>query len=234
MHLKIKKSEAAEFLFDSNAETYDTQLQDNLGSYGKDLSYYSEYKVILVKKYTHITAQNILDFGCGIGRNIPFFQKYFPDSNISGCDISEKSLIAARENNPSAEFFNIKGISTQQIEYDIILTANVFHHIEPENRDEVFKHIFSMLRPGGEVFIFEHNPLNPLTVRAVNTCPFDEGVILLKPDEVLYRAAASGFKLLQKKYCLFFPSALRFLSPVEKLLYFIPLGGQYFVQLIKD
>ncbi len=223
----------AEKIFDSSAEDYNTQLQENLGTYGSDTAYYSEYKVKLVLDYASSKPRNILEFGCGTGRNIPFLQKYFPDSEISGCDISAKSLTVARVNNPSAEFCNLKDGRGQRAEYDLILTANVFHHIAPENRNEVFKHIYFLLRPGGEVFIFEHNPLNPLTVRAVNTCPFDEGAVLLKPDEVLERAAAAGFETLRKKYCLFFPSALRYLSPIEKLLYFLPLGGQYFVQLGK-
>ena len=37
-----------------------------------------------------------------------------------------------------------------------------------------------VLRAGGACVIFEHNPLNPLTVQAVNTCPFDENAVLIK------------------------------------------------------
>lgn len=227
------KNRNSEKRFDNCANTYENLLQENIGRYGKDTSYYSEYKIKLIQKNSISNPDKILDFGCGIGLNIPFLQDCFADSEITGCDISEKSIVLARENNPAAEFFILKEILTHHKQFDLILLTNVLHHVEPQHRNDVFQQIYSLLQPGGEVFIFEHNPLNPLTVHAVNTCPFDEGVVLLKPDEILNKAEKAGFNILKKKYCLFFPSALRMLSPVENLLNFIPFGGQYFIQLHK-
>ncbi len=45
------------------------------------------------------TPQKILEYGCGIGRNLEFIKQYFPKSGISGCDISKESLQYAKKNN---------------------------------------------------------------------------------------------------------------------------------------
>jgi SAM-dependent methyltransferase len=89
-------------------------------------------------------------------------------------------------------------------------------------------------RPGGMLAIFEHNPLNPLTVRAVNTCPFDENARLVRAKELLQRYRESGWKYPNANYHLFFPHALSGLRVLEPYLSGIPFGGQYSVTATKS
>lgn len=219
-------------IFDNTAHNYDQLLENNLAAYGKNISYYSEYKVRLSSKLVK-NAADILEYGCGTGRNLPFLKKYFPDSKIYAYDISQKSISIAKEQNPDVNFFGRETIEKQKQAYDLIFMANVLHHVVPEERHIVFSQVYASLKKGGEALIFEHNPYNPLTVHAVNTCPFDEGVILLKPKEILARAERSGFTIIQKRYSLFFPAALQKFSPLEKYISFLPLGGQYVIHLKK-
>ena len=90
--------------------------------------------------------------------------------------------------------------------------------------------LFESLSPGGQLCVFEHNPYNPITRRIVSSCEFDEGVTLLKKSQLtkLSRDSIHTRKIVSG-YCLFFPSFLRRLSVFERMLRWIPMGGQYFV-----
>ena len=62
-----------------------------------------------------------------------------------------------------------------------------------------------MTRPGGLVAIFEHNPLNPLTRKAVRDCPFDEDAVLLSRGEARRRLAEAGLAEVEAPFIIFFP-----------------------------
>ena len=62
-----------------------------------------------------------------------------------------------------------------------------------------------MLRPGGLVAIYEHNPLNPVTMRVVNTCPFDEHAVLLRKRETRDLVAAEGFTAIEARTMMTVP-----------------------------
>ena len=89
-----------------------------------------------------------------------------------------------------------------------------------------------MLRPGAPLMIYEHNPLNPLTVRAVNTCPLDENAVLIGGREMMRRCNAQGFLNSRLEYRVFFPAALRQLRPLENHLRWLPAGAQYAIHSI--
>ena len=86
-----------------------------------------------------------------------------------------------------------------------------------------------VLLPGGMLFVFEHNPLNPLTVRAVRTCEFDENARLIDTRSMRGRLAEAGFDDIALRYRIFFPGFLRRLRPLEAGLAWCPLGAQYSV-----
>lgn len=72
-----------------------------------------------------------------------------------------------------------------------------------------------------------HNPWNPLTVRAVNDCPFDVNAKLLAMPELKRKAIAAGWSQVAHEFCVFFPRPLALLRPMERTMTRIPLGAQY-------
>lgn len=221
--------------FDNYANDYDKILSDDLKVYGEESGYFAEYKIKIVKNKINSYPEKILDFGTGIGRNIKYFKKYFPDSKITGCDISEKSIELARKNNPKSEFFliNEQNIKENFNNFDLIFTSCVFHHIEPSHRRKSIEYIYSMLRNSGVFFIFEHNPLNPVTRKIVKDCVWDADAILLPKKESLTLIEFSGLKVNQFRYTLFFPAFLKMFRFLENFMGFIPLGGQYYLIAVK-
>src|SRR5262249_23820046 len=103
----------------------------------------------------------------------------------------------------------------------------VFHHIPQLEHPRLLGEIRRVLARGGLLMIFEHNPLNPLTRRAVNTCAFDENAELIAAGAMRSRMHAAGFVAPKVRYRIFFPRSLRSLRPLEAKLTWLPLGAQY-------
>ncbi|MCE1166418.1 MAG: class I SAM-dependent methyltransferase [Bacteroidetes bacterium] len=221
--------------FDKHAESYEKQLTDDLKFFGEESSYFAEYKIRIVKEKLGFTPSNILEYGCGIGMNLRYMADYFPGSNVHGCDISAKSIEVASKRNPAVSFFLIedKEIEMRKETFDLIFVSNVFHHIELPLRKKAISNINKMLKKTGKVFFFEHNPYNPVTRHIVNTCVWDTDAVLLKPKESLGLFRGAGLNVVSKVYTLYFPAFLKFLRPVEKMLWFLPMGGQYYIKAEK-
>jgi SAM-dependent methyltransferase len=222
--------------FDNFAGEYEKQLADDLKFFGEENSYFAEYKIRIVTENINKKPEKIIEYGCGIGRNIPFLKKYFPDADVYGCDISKKSLEIAAESNSDCGFFEIndENLAKHYESADLIFISCVFHHIEPSLRADAMSNVNNLLNKGGNVFFFEHNQYNPVTRRIVNTCVWDTDAILLKPGESKGLFNDSGFRIDKFRYTLFFPSFMGFLRPVEKILWFIPMGGQYYIKAVKE
>jgi SAM-dependent methyltransferase len=221
--------------FDKYANEYEKILDDDLEFFGKENGYFAEYKVKIVKDTISGEPQSILEYGCGIGLNLRYFKKYFPSSKISGCDISGKSIQLASKENSDVNFFIIddESLNERNEEFDLIFVSCVFHHITPELRSDSITKIKNLLKRGGSLYIFEHNPLNPVTRKIVKDCPWDKDAVLLNTNETIELMNKAGFEISEKKFTLFFPAQLGFLRPLEKFLGYVPLGGQYFVKGIK-
>jgi len=213
--------------FDKFTKNYNQLLNDSTNFFSPSEEYFAQYKVDIVKKKNTFETQSILEYGCGIGRNISFLASAFPGSSIHGSDISEASLEVARKINPEVYFFNENDLSTTDNVYDLIFVAGVFHHIPTESRKSAIKMLYRRLKTNGNIFIFEHNPFNPVTRRIVDKCPYDEDAILLKPLELKKYLQQGGLKLIDQSYCLFIPPKLSFLLFIEDYLQWLPLGGQY-------
>lgn len=114
-------------------------------------------------------------------------------------------------------------------DYDLIVVANVFHHIPVESRKEVMRDLSQRLAAGGLLTIFEHNPANPVTCWCVDHCPFDDDAVLLPPNETIGRVRDAGLQLKRRDYTLFLPVGLGRLSGLESWLRWLPMGAQYVV-----
>jgi SAM-dependent methyltransferase len=219
--------------FDKYAQDYEKILQRNLRHFG-NIEYFAECKINILKNKIKKKPRRILEFGCGTGSNLKHLGNKFPESEIWGCDISRKSLESAARENPTVKLF-LTGEENEIIHnFDLIFIANVFHHIALEQRDQIMNRITDFLADHGEVFIFEHNPYNPVTRHLVRICPFDKDAILLNPKGMKKLIVKCGLGIYAKKYMLFFPALLRHLRFLEEYLGYIPLGGQYYFHAFKQ
>ena len=221
--------------FDKFADEYNAMHRDSISASGEGPEYFAEYKIRDIFDtvvQSKIASHKILDFGSGIGASTPYFKKYFPDSDLSCVDVSQKSLDIAQSRFPkSASYYCFDGqtLPFADNSFNVIFTACVFHHIPTIEHERMFLEIKRVLAPDGVFFIFEHNPVNPLTLQVVKQCPFDENAVLIRAGQLSRRMIHAGFQLERPKYRIFFPSFLRRLRGLERVLNWCPLGAQYYL-----
>ena len=219
--------------FDPVAADYRVQQRRSLGRFGTSVDYFSEYKVAAVARHLRQkapTCRSILDFGSGIGASIPYFQRFFPNAALTCSDVSGESLRLAREaHGDGIQYQTLDGIPMPFEDkcFDVIFSACVFHHIPAELHVAHLRELRRLLKTGGVFFLFEHNPLNPLTLRVVQRCPFDENAVLIRAHVMVSRLREAGFSAVERRYRLFLPPALSFMRVLEDGLGWCALGAQY-------
>lgn len=219
--------------FDKFAKDYDRVLDQTIPEELNENTYFAEYKIALMaRRLKGRSAGRILDFGCGAGRSLPFLTHYFPDSEIWGYDVSPDSLAVAAKHSAGTKLFSDWSV-LGDIRFDVIVAANVFHHIPLPARLDALAQCRESLREGGHMFLFEHNPYNPVTRWIFERCPFDSDAEMLNLRTSLDLARKAGFVSEQHAYTLFFPKPLAFLRGLEPLLKRLPLGAQYYVQMAR-
>jgi len=221
--------------FDKFADEYRDLHAANIKLSGENPEYFAEYKIADIAaelERGRAVARTALDFGAGVGYSVPFFAKHLPAARVTCLDVSRKSLdLGAARHGAAAEFRHFDGrrIPYADGTFDVALASCVFHHIPHDEHVALLGEIRRVLAPGGRLFVFEHNPLNPLTRYAVNTCVFDEHAKLVLAPTMRGRVRAAGFAAADVRYRIFFPHGLRRLRPLEAKLTWLPLGAQYYV-----
>lgn len=219
--------------FDSYAADYHRQHLDNIRLTGEDPAYFADYKIAQLRRLADgagFDRPAMLDFGSGIGNSLPGFRRHFPNNAPVCADVSPASLALAQERFPGPErhvAITENRLPFEDGSFDLVFSACVFHHIPWEEHDHWLNELRRVTRPGGRLAIFEHNPLNPLTVRAVRTCPFDANARLLSGRRLRRHVAAAGWVAVGTEYHVFFPAALAALRRLDPALRRCPLGAQH-------
>jgi len=209
--------------FDVYARDYANLISQNVRLTGESSDYFAEHKLQCLERLGMPADTAVLDFGCGVGSLTAKLVTRF--GSVHGFDPSQESLALARSNNPGATFSSDLD-SVPEGGFGLAVIANVLHHVPPADRPSVVRAIRSKLAPSGKLVVFEHNPWNPLTQRAVAICPFDDDAVLLWPREVKKLLRSCDFGAVRQDYILFFPRFLAPLRPLEPKLGWLMLGAQ--------
>jgi SAM-dependent methyltransferase len=223
--------------FDHFADAYRALHARNIRFSGEEPDYFASYKVDDVAKALRIAGAatsklSILDFGGGIGASVPHFRRVFADAHVLCVDMSAESLSTAARDYPgmaSYIAFDGRSLPTATSSIDLVFTACVFHHIVHCEHSDRLAELLRVLKPGGWLFVFEHNPYNPLTRHAVATCPFDRNAHLIRGGILRRRVCSAGFADVRLRFRIVFPRALARLRFLEPFLAAVPLGAQYYV-----
>ena len=178
----------------------------------------------------------VLDYGCGIGSLMRVLVNSGARADFTGCDISTGMLRQVEKRWPRSlapvpTLAPQNGARTPFADgrFDIATVSAVLHHVPVAERPAVYAELGRVLKPGGRLYVFEHNPRNPLVRHVVARTPIDRNAILLDPTEVRHGLLDSARYDLDTDYLMFMPPGLALLRPVDRLLAWLPLGAQYVV-----
>lgn len=226
--------------FDNYVQDYDESYSDSiqkLSGFGRE--YFAQYKIDIVKNklFPHPPPKKILDFGCGDGLSCELLKKAFPESEVIGIDVSEESIKIAKEKNCGCEFFVYNGqeLPFKAEEFDLIFSSCVFHHIPKENQQNLLHGLYNVAAKDAKLFIFEHNPINPLTRKIFKDCIFDKGAEMLGAKNLQEMIKKAKFKDAKINYTLFFPRYKIFekFFALEKYFSWCFIGAQYYIEASK-
>jgi SAM-dependent methyltransferase len=218
--------------FDVHAENYVDSVDRSVSFTGRDSAFFARRKVELLEELANrsvgpLSGLSVLDVGCGTGTT----DRHLVDhvGSLRGVDVSQEMLVLAAEAVPEAsyEWYNGDKLPFPDGSFDVTVAICVLHHVPLSARAKFMAELHRATRDGGLVAVFEHNPLNPLTCHAVNSCELDNGVILAKGSDVGAYLEAAGARSVERRDYLFTPVGGAVGRSIDRILHRLPLGGQY-------
>ncbi len=219
--------------FDKYDKNYADTVADSVGIPGLKADFFTRVKAdyfidLLNDNLGGSTDKDVLDIGCGVGLYHDYLSKNI--AGLQGTDVSQACLNTAKRNNPTIAYTPYDGsrLPYDDNSFDAALTICVMHHVPVSSWESFSSEMLRILKPGGIGAVFEHNPLNPLTMRIVNRCPFDEDAVLLKSSKTESLFNGAGFSDVKSRFILSIPPANRILRNIDRCFSRLPFGAQYY------
>lgn len=225
--------------FDAFRDTYADDINKSIAFSGKSQDFFTKIKAdhildLLKGDLPKIDNKvKILDVGCGHGLIHPYLLEGFENSQtvLTGIDVAATVIDVARKDNPEVTYDVYDGL---RLPYDddsfsFAYTICVMHHVPPAQWAAFLREMKRVVKTGGIVAVFEHNPINPLTQYIVRTCPVDENAVLLKSGKLEALFREQDLKDVQKHFILFTPFEHKFFRRFDDAIGWLPLGAQYYV-----
>jgi SAM-dependent methyltransferase len=236
-----KNQPAAEF--DAYAAEYDAGMDNPLKKcLGSDAVSFIEVKADWLLRAMRRRPQldparpetRLLDYGCGAGTLLSVLRQRAYAGFLAGCDVSAEMLAEARRRwslgpQPQLSVIENGQAPFDAAQFDLVVVSAVLHHVERSSRPVVYRDVLRLLKPGGCVCIFEHNPYNPLTQWVVRHTAIDKNATLLRPAEVRAGLTGAGATRSETHYLMFSPPNWKICRPLDRSLSWLPLGAQYAV-----
>jgi SAM-dependent methyltransferase len=170
----------------------------------------------------------VLDVGCGTGQlGAAFAAQGF---DVFGVDLSSSMVAKARERGLVGTFAGVTtALPFADNSFDLALTVATLHHLETAERvATTVNEMGRVVKHGGFVVLWDHNPANPYWPILMKRVPQDSGDERLVPrDELLRDTRAAGLEIHQVLRSGFTPDFLpvRLAKPwswVERLVEITP------------
>jgi SAM-dependent methyltransferase len=218
--------------FDSYALRYEEAVDKSVSFTGRGSSFFAARKVEILETIVDpevgpLSGLSLLDVGCGTGTTDRMFMPRV--RSLYGVDISEEMLDKARAAVPGAKYswYDGEKLPFPDEAFDVAIAICVLHHVPMSKRFKLVNEMVRVVRSQGIVAIFEHNPLNPLTRHAVNSCELDRDAILLPSREAMDMLQDAAHVQPGLCHYLYSPLGGRVGVALDKALHRFPLGGQY-------
>ena len=219
--------------FDQYSGSYNTEVNRALGFSPLKVDFFTkvkgEYLLDLIDSGDRVAGEAaFLDVGCGVGH----IHSLLKDKvrRLTGIDVSKECIGVARQRLPEVDYRTYDGIHIPYPDaaFDGAFTICVLHHVPVLQRSALIQEMRRILKPGGLIAVFEHNPRNPLTRRVVSRCEFDKNAVLLRRQECEGLLSQAGFSRVVSRYILTVPAVNSSLRKLDRAFARLPFGAQYY------
>ena len=172
--------------FDRIAHEYDEAFAPHI------VEHYLDKRVAYIRD--HCGSGRVLDVGCGTG--ILAARLAGVGFDVTGLDPSHGMLEVMGESGPPSPRVRGDGAALPFASgsFDVAVTVAALHHVASvEGVRQTLIEMVRVVRPGGHVVVWDHNPRNPYWKILMEKVPQDDGSERLVPEaEVLDGLAAGG------------------------------------------
>ena len=176
--------------FDAIAGEYDESLPAHV------VEHYLRKRTRFVVE--HCPLGDGLDVGCGTG--VLAARLAGAGFAMTGVDPSDGMLDVLRARSPEVRAVAGSGTALPfpDAGFDLVLSVAVLHHIaDPGDVRATLAEMVRVVRPGGRVLVWDHNPRNPYWKRLMARVPQDTGEERLVPEaEVIDGLRAAGARIV--------------------------------------
>lgn len=152
----MTKQSIDELALNDQKQFYNSRFQ---AGYMQDFSdLYESCRLIAVQEIFKQVSRGFnpttaLDYGCGEGRYIELLNKFFPETSIYGCDISDTALQIAQTKYPSGKYIYMSDetVDLADNSFDLIISIEVLEHVG--NVEKSIQEIGRLLKPQGMAII---------------------------------------------------------------------------------
>jgi SAM-dependent methyltransferase len=172
-------------LYDHVAHDYDQVFHQHVADH------YLRKRTMLVRELLPL-GRRVLDVGCGTGALAGWVQR--AGYEVTGVDASVGMLAQARDSGVGAVYAAYAtALPFPDNSFDLALSVATMHHLETEERVAgTIAEMGRVVRGGGHVLIWDHNPLNPYWPILMRRVPQDHGDERLVSIWELLRAAGQA------------------------------------------
>lgn len=176
-------------LYDAVAHEYDDVFPRHIADH------YVDKRTTLVKGLLPLGGL-VLDVGCGTGQlGAAIASEGF---DVFGVDLSASMVARARQRGLSGTYAAVTtALPFVDNSFDLALTVATLHHLEtPERVAATVREMGRVVKRGGHVVLWDHNPANPYWPILMKRVPQDSGDERLVPlGELLADVRATGLHL---------------------------------------
>jgi len=120
-------------------------------------------------KHISPSPTKILDFGCSVGMSTFALKKLYPESQITGLDLSPYYLAIAQYRTRKNQVGGVKwkhaaaeSTGFEANSFDLISSCLVFHELPQSASRDIFQESYRILQPGGYFAFMDMNPQSPI------------------------------------------------------------------------
>lgn len=111
-------------------------------------------------------GHRVLEIGCGTGNLALLVKRLHPDAEVVGMDPDPKALARARrkaERGALLVGFDrgfAEGLPYPDASFDRVLSAFMFHHLGPDDKEKTLREVRRVLKPGGSLHLLDYGEAN--------------------------------------------------------------------------